>query len=94
MSKCHIKLILICILSVYNNSVLSADEFGYLFSSTKQRELLNNLRTHQLTQQAKVSAAPTFQGYVKRNDGFYTLWLNQVPVQKTGEQVIVNAQSK
>lgn len=94
MSKYNKKLMLIFILSSYINSVLAADDFGYLFTSAKQRELLNNLRTHQITQQAKVSAAPTFQGYVKRNDGLSTLWLDHVPVQQTDEQVKVNVHTK
>ena len=94
MSKCHIKLMLICILSVYINNVLAADDFGYLFTSAKQRELLNHLRGHQIPRQVKASDAPTFQGYVKRSDGLSTLWLDHVPVQQTNEQVVVNVQAK
>jgi hypothetical protein len=85
---------LICILSVYINSVLAEEGFAHLFTSAKQRQILNQLRAHQTQQQEQVPDRPTFQGYVKRSDGVSTLWLDQVPVQQIDEQVLVNAKAK
>lgn len=94
MNNYRTKLILIYALSMYAGIVSAEEGFAHLFTSAKQRQILNQLRAHQTQQQEQVAGRPTFQGYVKRSDGVSTLWLDQVPVQQIDEQVLVNAKAK
>ena len=57
---------------------------GRLFYSPTQREMLNNARTHKVTEIQKssaltVSAPMRFDGVITRSDGVTTHWINGRP---------------